>query len=89
MGADILYLSPCCESENYYLEYQEGKCRYCKGDGTYWMQNGPDDMDHEICIICDGEGWLKEAIYRCRACGKQFRESELLSEVVDYQDEEA
>lgn len=24
-------------------------CKRCKGDGWFWVQNGPDDIDKEPC----------------------------------------
>lgn len=34
---------------------------WCKGKGWYWVQNGPDDMDKEICDHCDvAENKIKE-----------------------------
>ena len=28
-------------------------CRYCEGKGWYWVPNGPDDTDREVCECTD------------------------------------
>ena len=32
------------------------KCEICKGKGHYMVNNGPDDVDHEVCPHCEGKG---------------------------------
>ena len=30
-------------------------CRRCKGKGWYWVQDGEDDVDRELCDCQEGE----------------------------------
>ena len=89
MGADIHHLTPCCKTEDYKVEGEKGeKCKRCDGRGTEWFmlssQEGA-EPSKDICSICDGEGVLKEDIYRCKTCGTVF--NKLIEDTVDYGDE--
>ena len=33
------------------------KCERCNGKGHYMIYNG-DDVEHEVCQVCNGEGEL-------------------------------
>ena len=87
MGSDILYYTPCCNSGDYTVEHEKGKCQYCDGEGVYAVPNGPDDYDYEECTVCDGKRWLKADKCRCGECNEWFWGDELKEDIVDYRDE--
>lgn len=33
-------------------------CPTCEGKGFHWVNNGPDDVEKEVCEICDGGGTI-------------------------------
>lgn len=37
------------------------KCKYCDGKGFYWVPDGPDDVDREICDECEGIGTVRDS----------------------------
>jgi len=38
------------------------KCKRCKGQGSFMIANGPDDIDHEPCDDCDATGTISEKV---------------------------
>lgn len=85
MGSDILFVSPCCKTEEYVSYSKDDKCPHCKGTGQVWFMNRPDDPDHDPCDMCEGTGKVKEDYCVCLVCGKTF--SKPIKEEVDYGDE--
>ena len=51
------------------------KCPYCKGKGQVWSQNGPDDVFHDVCDMCNGAGEI--GTDTCKGCDQEFEKEEL------------
>lgn len=36
------------------------KCSKCEGQGYTNVPNGPEDVDMETCLACEGSGYVEE-----------------------------
>lgn len=34
-------------------------CPCCDGEGGFWVANGPDDVEKEMCERCEGKGTIE------------------------------
>ncbi len=96
MGADILYVTPCCGTEDY-EELKVFKC-YIKShcEAPDWEKEiFALDLEEALEEFAWMTGWSKEdlrkyvgveseesGVYRCELCGNEF--DKLCKEVVDY-----